>query len=378
MAACARVIDSGQYIQGPEVEAFEAAAAALCQVPFALGVSSGTDALLLALMALEIGAGDEVICPTYSFFATAGSIWRLGAKPVFVDVCPGCYTMQVEQVDARLSRRTRAIMPVHLFGQMAAMAPLRALAQVRGLGLVEDAAQALGASCDGTQAGSGSDVGCFSFFPSKNLGAFGDAGLVTTQSPELAARLRVLRVHGAAPKYHHALVGGNFRMDALQAALLRVKLPLLGASTAARQDHAAAYDRLFGAAPQVGQRTCTCAGAASPRSPDAAAIRLPPPPRGQHIYNQYVLEFTAGQGMRDHVRQSLIAAGIGCEVYYPVPLHRQACFASILAAQGPCPVADRAAASTLALPIYPELQTDEQARVVAAVCAATATGPSPA
>ena len=374
LEACARVIDSGHFILGPEVVALEAAMASLCDSRFAIGTSSGTDALLLALMAHDIGPGDEVICPTFSFFATAGSIWRLGARPAFVDVCPGCYNLQAAAAKAALTERTRAIMPVHLFGQLAAMPPILALARAHGLAVIEDAAQALGAHADGSMAGAHGDVGCFSFFPSKNLGGFGDAGLLTTQDPALAQRLRILRVHGGEPKYHHAEVGGNFRLDALQAALLGVKLPTLGPSSQQRTAHAARYGAAFMASGLATERHCTCTGASAEPEATMAPIALPPRSRGVATFNQYILQFASGEGMRNHVRRRLQAAQIGCEVYYPVPLHRQACFAS-LEVKGRFPVAEAAARGTLALPVFPELRHDEQDRIVDEVLRAVACGP---
>lgn len=372
-AAFARVLDSGVYILGPEVEAFERDVAAYCQVPHAVGTSSGTDALLLALMALDVGPGDDVLCPAYTFFATAGSIQRLGARPVFVDCCPGCYNMCPQGAAKARTPNTKAVLPVHLFGQTAAMAELLAMAEVHGLAVVEDAAQALGAAGDVGRAGSMGRAGCFSFFPSKNLGALGDAGLVTTHDAQLAARLRVLRVHGGAPKYYHSMIGGNFRLDALQAALLRAKLPYLDVSTQARAEHAALYTALFEASGRAATLPCTCAAGA--RRPSAGAhacpIGLPVAQQPRHTYNQYIVRI--GNGRRDHVRAALAAQGIATEIYYPVPMHLQPCFAHLGHRVGDFPQAEQAAHETLALPIFAQLRADEIARVagqVIALCAA--------
>jgi dTDP-4-amino-4,6-dideoxygalactose transaminase len=339
--AFARVLASGHYILGPEVDALERETAAYCGSKHAIGVSSGTDALLLALMALGIGPGDEVICPTYTFFASAGAIWRLGAKPVFVDSDPRTFNCDPADVARKLSPRTKAIMPVHLFGQCAEVAPLL----LHGLPLIEDAAQAIGAEADGHRAGTRGAFGCFSFFPSKNLGALGDAGLVTTDDDALAEKARILRTHGGKPKYHHAVVGANFRIDALQAALLRVKLPRLDGWTAARQANAARYDR--GLAGLVARQQLT--------TPFVTGTR--------HIWNQYVVRVAGGR--RDALRQFLGEHGVGTEIYYPVPMHLQKCFASLGHRQGDFPVAEAAAKDSLALPIFPELRADEIDHVVA-------------
>jgi dTDP-4-amino-4,6-dideoxygalactose transaminase len=346
--AFARVLGSGRYILGPEVEALEAQCAQLLGVKHALGVSSGTDALLLALMTLGIGAGDEVICPTYTFFATAGVVWRTGARPVFVDVLPCCYNLDPSGVAARVTPRTRAIIPVHLFGQCAHMDPILQLASSRGIAIVEDAAQAIGASTGGRRAGTMGRLGCFSFFPSKNVGALGDAGLLVTDDDALAAKARVLRTHGAEPKYHHALVGGNFRMDALQAALLRVKLTRLDASTARRQANARLYRQLFEA-----------------RGLDGTRLILPAECQETHVYHQYVVRVPDPPGRhgtgstRDGLRTLLAERRVGTEVYYPVPMHLQPCFSALGGRAGDLPQAEGAAVETLALPIFPELTHDE-------------------
>ena len=342
-----RVCTSQQFILGSEVDAFEREVAAAIGVPHAIGVSSGTDALLLSLMALGIGPGDEVITPTFSFFATAGSVARVGARPVFVDVDPGTLMLRAGDVAPLLTPRTRAIVPVHLYGLCADMAPLMALVRDAGIPVVEDAAQAIGATCDGRQAGAIGTTGCFSFFPSKNLGAFGDAGLVTTADEALAARLRRLRNHGAEERYYHREIGGNFRIDALQAAILRVKLPHLASWNAARQANAQRYEQLFAAA-------------------GLDQVRRPPVPAGRtHIYHQYVIRVPD----RDRLRAHLTARGIGTDIYYPVPFHRQECFAGLTPAGREFPHADRAAAEVLALPIFPELTPPQQEYVVESIAA---------
>jgi dTDP-4-amino-4,6-dideoxygalactose transaminase len=345
LAALTRVYDSQRFIMGPEVEGLERELADFIGVPIALGVSSGTDALLAALMALRIASGDEVITSTYSFFATAGAVARLGAKPVLVDIQPDTFNIDPDQAAAAITSRTRAIIPVHLFGQPADLHPIINAAIKSEVVVIEDAAQAIGATYDGHQVGSLGAYGCFSFFPSKNLGAFGDAGLVTTTSKELGRRIRLLRNHGMEPKYFHHVVGGNFRLDALQAAVLRVKLPHLEASTAARQHNAARYRALF-------------AGA------NLSDVRLPvEAPNRSHIYNQFVIRVPE----RDRLQAALTAAGIGTEVYYPVPFHLQPCFKNLAYAPGAFPHAEAAARESLALPIYGELTEAQQAEVVNAI-----------
>ncbi len=347
-AAVDAVLESQHFILGPVVERFETACARAIGVRHAIGVSSGTDALLVALMAEGIGPGDEVITSPYTFFASAGSIARLGARPVFVDIDPVTYCLRPDQVAARVNSRTKAIMPVHLYGQLADMVALRALAAERGLAIVEDAAQAIGAARDGRQAGGWGGYGCFSFFPSKNLGGAGDGGLVTTDDDERAGRLRILRMHGMEPKYYHRIVGGNFRLDALQAAVLLAKLPHLEAWTNRRQANAARYDRLFREA-----------GLAAPTGP----LGLPVAGAGRHVFNQYV--FRAPR--RDALMAFLKARQIGCEVYYPLALHMQACFASLGYREGDFPESERAARETLAIPVYPELSDEQASAVVDAI-----------
>jgi dTDP-4-amino-4,6-dideoxygalactose transaminase len=343
LAAIIRVCDSQRFIQGPEVAALERELAESLGVADAIGVSSGTDALLVAMMALGVGPGDEVITSTYSFFATAGCIARLGATPRLVDIDPETYNLAPAAVRAALSSRTRAIIPVHLYGLCADMDPLLSIAGEAGVPIIEDACQAIGAMYRGRQAGSMGTVGCFSFFPSKNLGAFGDGGLVTTGDPALAREIRRLRNHGSETKYYHQQIGGNFRLDALQAAVLRVKLPHLARWTAMRRDNAARYRRLFGEF-----------------LPDAGVV-LPTEPDGRsHIYNQFVVRVPR----RDDVRAFLTRRGIGTEVYYPLPFHLQECFVALGHHRGDFPVAEAAAESTLALPIYGELSAAQQQMVV--------------
>jgi dTDP-4-amino-4,6-dideoxygalactose transaminase len=346
LAAIARVCDSQRFIMGPEVEALERELAADLEVGDAVTVSSGTDAILAVLMALGLGPGDEVITSTYSFFATAGCITRVGATPVLVDIDPATYNLDAAAVRAALTPRTRAIMPVHLYGLCADMDPILEIAAQAGVPVVEDACQAIGATYKGQQAGSMGIAGCFSFFPSKNLGAFGDAGLVTTDDPRLAHEIRLLRNHGAEPKYVHKRIGANFRMDALQAAVLRVKLPHLPAWTAMRRHNAGRYQALFSAAGLLGD------------------VTLPVVPAGyDHIFHQYIVRVRN----RDQVRAFMADRGIGTEIYYPVPFHLQECFAGLGHAPGDFPVAEAAAASTLALPIYGELTAVQQESVVAAM-----------
>jgi dTDP-4-amino-4,6-dideoxygalactose transaminase len=346
LAAMTRVADSQRFIMGPEIDALEQELAAMLGIRHAITVSSGTDALLLALMALDITAGDEVITPTYSFFATAGCVSRLGGRPVLVDIDPVTFNIDVEQAIAAITPRTKAIMPVHLFGQSADLDPILDAAGRAGIAVVEDAAQAIGATYHARPLGGLGAFGCFSFFPSKNLGAFGDAGLVTTNDDTLADRARLLRTHGMRPKYYHHVVGANFRMDALQAAILRVKAPHLPAWTDARRANAATYRDLFGAADLDGR------------------VTLPVEVSGcRHIYNQFVIRTPE----RDALKRHLDAEGIGNEIYYPVPFHLQPCFADLGYAAGAFPHAERAAADSLAIPIYGELTRAQQERVVSAI-----------
>jgi dTDP-4-amino-4,6-dideoxygalactose transaminase len=348
LAAITRVCDSHRFIMGPEITALERELAALLGVRHAIAVTSGTDALLLALMALGIGAGDEVVTTTYSFFATAGEIVRVGARPVLVDIDPVTFNIDPDLVAAALTPRTKAILPVHLFGLSADLDPIMRAADRFGIPVVEDAAQAIGATYKSRRVGSVGAFGCFSFFPSKNLGAFGDAGLVTTHDDALAKRARLLRTHGMEPKYYHHLVGGNFRMDALQAAVLRVKAPHLADWTERRRANAERYRALFAAAGLDG------------------LVSLPvEPPDRRHIYNQFVVRTAE----RDAIKRHLDRQGIGNEIYYPVPFHEQPCFANLGYRRGQFPRAERAAADSLAIPIYGELTAEQQEMVVSAIAA---------
>jgi dTDP-4-amino-4,6-dideoxygalactose transaminase len=363
MPAIDQVCASQHFILGEHVRALEEEVARYCAASAGIGVSSGTDALLLALMALNIGAGDEVITSPFTFFATAGTIARAGARPVFCDIDPVTFNMSPAAVQSFIDDhcavqneglinratggRIRALMPVHLYGQSVDMDPLMAIARRHRLKVIEDAAQAIGTEYkNGVRAGTIGDVGCFSFFPSKNLGAFGDAGLCTTNDAELAESLRVLRVHGGKPKYFHAVIGGNFRIDELQAAVLRVKLKYLDGWTEGRQRNAAYYDAAFAGA-GLGARL---------RTPQAIAGY-------RHIFNQYVVRAQN----RDALRARLTERGIGSEIYYPVPLHLQKCFAYLNYRAGDFPESERAAEETLALPIYPELNEAQLAHVVATI-----------
>jgi len=342
----AEVIRSGQYILGPEVAAFEREVAAYIGVEHAIGVSSGTDALLVALMALGIGPGDEVITTPFTFFATAGCIARVGATPIFVDIRPDTFNIDVDQVAAAITERTRAILPVHLFGQACDMEGLLGVAKRHDLPIIEDAAQAIGTNSPIGAVGSLGAYGCFSFFPSKNLGGFGDSGLVTTQDSVLAEKARIMRAHGSNPKYYHRVIGGNFRIDALQAALLRVKLPELAAWTARRRENAARYDAAFSAFDR-----------------DERLLR-PPVRRFQgHIYNQYVIRTSR----RDELQAHLQSEGIATAVYYPVPLHRQDCFAHLGHREGSLPVSEQASGEVLALPIFAGLGESRQNRIIDSV-----------
>jgi dTDP-4-amino-4,6-dideoxygalactose transaminase len=362
-AAIARVCAGQHFILGPAVKELEAAVAAYSQCRFGVGVSSGTDALLLALMALGIGAGDGVITSPFTFFATAGTIARSGARPLFCDIDPVTFNLSAAAVEAFITKeceqrgsdlmhrgsgvRVRAVVPVHLYGQVTDMDPLTQSAHAYGLQVIEDAAQAIGAAdARGKRAGSFGAVGCLSFFPTKNLGAFGDAGMCVTNDAALAEHMEVLRVHGGKPKYYHRFIGGNFRIDELQAAVLNVKLPHLDGWTAGRQRNAAFYDAAFEGA-RLGE-----------------AVRTPHASLGvRHIYNQYVLRVRD----RDALRQHLGARGVGTEIYYPVPLHLQQCFAYLGGKAGDYLQAERAATETLALPIYPELTETQLQYVVDSV-----------
>jgi dTDP-4-amino-4,6-dideoxygalactose transaminase len=343
--ALARVLASGQVILGPEVEALENEIACYCGAGFAVGCSSGSDALLLALHALGVGPGDEVILPPFTFFATAGAVCRTGARPVFADIDPVTCNLDPLQVEDKITSRTRAILPVHLFGQCADMEALWPMAERHDLPIIEDAAQAIGADYQGKRTGTLGAIACFSFYPSKNLGAYGDAGMAVTSDPEWAARMACLRVHGMEPKYFHKSLGWNARLDALQAAVLRVKLPHLDRWIDARQQAAARYDALIGEF-------------------HLADFLAPPAiqPERRHVFNQYVVRVAPGQ--RDALVRHLRAQRIGCEIYYPVPLHLQQCLAYLGYQIGDFPVSEEACQCVLALPIYPELTIDQQHHVI--------------
>jgi dTDP-4-amino-4,6-dideoxygalactose transaminase len=347
-AAVRRVIESQMFVMGPEVAQLEAELAEYCGAAFGIGCASGSDALLLPLMAWEIGPGDEVITTPYSFFATASSIWRTGARPVFVDIEPDTYNIDPAQIEAAITPRTRAIIPVHLYGQTADIDPIDAIADRYGLFVLEDAAQAIGAAYHGRRAGGLGQVAAFSFYPSKNLGGFGDGGLMTTDDPTLNRKLARFRVHGMEPKYHHQEVGINSRLDALQAAVLRVKLRHLDSWTARRREAAGRYAALFRA-----------------EGLDQVVTLPVERPGHHHVYNQYVIRVPAP--VRDALRDDLTSRQIGTEVYYPIPLHLQNCFASLGHQPGDFPVAESAARETLALPMYPELTEEHQLHVVGSI-----------
>lgn len=344
-AAVMRVLRSGQVILGSEVTALEQECADYCGSAYAIGCGSGTDALLLALHGLEIGPGDEVILPTFTFFATAGSIHRCGATPVFVDIDPITYNLDPVEVERKITKRTRAIMPVHLYGQCADMTALWRIAEEHDLFLIEDAAQAIGAEYEGKRTGTLGAMGCFSFYPSKNLGTYGDAGLVTTNDPDWAARMKALRVHGMEPKYFHKYIGWNARIDAIQAAILRVKLPHLERWTAGRQAAAARYDALIEASDLHG-----------------FMHRPTVLPGRRHVFNQYIVRVPAAErdALINHLRQN----GVGCDIYYPMPLHLQECLSHLGYREGDFPVSETAARSVVALPMFPELTASQQERVI--------------
>jgi dTDP-4-amino-4,6-dideoxygalactose transaminase len=345
-----RVLASGQVINGPEVEGLEEEVARYCATGHGVGCASGTDALLLPLQALGIGAGDEVILPTFTFFATAGSVCRSGARPVFVDSDPLTYNLDPDQVEARVTARTRAIIPVHLFGQTADMAPLWRIAERHQLVIIEDAAQAIGAEYQGKRVGTLGGMACLSFYPSKNLGGCGDGGMVVTSDPDWAAHMKALRVHGMTVKYHHKYLGWNSRLDALQAAILRIKLKQLDAWTRARQAAARRYDQLLDEY-QLNHYL---------QRPVVTADR-------RHVFNQYVVRVADGQ--RDGLMRHLQRERIGCEIYYPVPLHLQESLAYLGHGAGDFPVAEAASHSVLALPMFPHLTMEQQRRVMES-CAA--------
>jgi dTDP-4-amino-4,6-dideoxygalactose transaminase len=343
-----RVFDSQQFVLGAEVQALEEEIARYSQTKSAIGCASGSDAVLLALMSCGVGAGDEVITTPFSFFATAGAVARLGARPVFVDIDERTFNLNPSLVDAALTERTKAIMPVHLYGQCAEMNPLIELSQSRGIPIIEDAAQAIGAEDHGRRAGSMGTIGCFSFYPSKNLGGAGDGGMLVTNDLDHGRRLHMLRVHGEETKYHHKLVGINSRLDSLQAAVLRVKLPHLDAWSTERQRKAQQYELMFvdvGLSEQI----------------EVPFVRS----NARHIFHQFVVRVRGGR--RDALREHLRECGVGTDVYYPVPLHLQECFSYLGYKEGDLPVGEKAAKETLALPVYPELTDEQQDYVVSKV-----------
>lgn len=354
MAALEQTFRSQAFILGPEVGKLEERVATYCQAKYGIGVTSGTDALLLALMAIGVGPGDEVITTPYSFFATAGAVARLGAKPVLVDIDPKTFNIDPARIAAVVTARSKAIIPVHLYGQCADMGPIMELAKRHDLGVIEDAAQAIGSEyLDGRRACSIGTIGCLSFFPSKNLGCLGDGGMAVTNDPDLAERMRVLRVHGSKPKYYHKLIGGNFRLDTIQAAVLNVKLNYLDQWTQRRQENANRYETLF-------QQS----GLAQKEK-----VRLPDPvyrdsgAKHYHIYNQFVLRVERRDDLMAHLKQK----GVGAEIYYPVPFHLQECFRYLGYKEGDFPESERAAKETVAIPIYPELTAAQQTEVAEAI-----------
>ena len=340
------VIESGYFILGPVVEELEQKIATYCEAKYAVGVSSGTDALLISLMAAGIKEDDEVITTPFTFFATAGSISRLGAKPVFVDIEPDTFNIDTKQIEENITRKTRAILPVHLYGQCVDMDPVLDLAQKNNLVVIEDAAQTIGSEYKGRRAGSMGDYGCFSFFPTKNLGGFGDGGMVTMNSEELYEQVKILRVHGSHPKYYHKMIGGNFRLDAIQAAVVLAKLKYLDKWTEKRRANAQTYNRLF---KEMGMTD---------------SLTLPVEIVPHHVYNQYIVRV---KNKRDELRSFLGENNISTEIYYPLPLHIQDCYSSLGYKKGDLPESEKAADETIALPIFPELTTDQLEYVVATI-----------
>jgi dTDP-4-amino-4,6-dideoxygalactose transaminase len=367
--ALIRVAESQHFILGEEVESLEQAFCKYLKCNYAMGVSSGTDALLVALMAIDTKPGDEIIVPSYSFFATAGVVSRLDAIPVFTDIDPVSFNIDPLEIRRKITRKTKAIIPVHLYGQSAAMDEIMEIAKYHKIRVIEDAAQAVGSQFkDTTPVGTIGDMGCYSFFPSKNLGGFGDGGLVVTNDEELAKKLKILRNHGAEPKYYHKIIGGNFRLDAIQAAVINVKLPFLNKWSEKRRRNAETYNRLF-----VQSRLSDGAGRISFDARNPVLIPKPVykpekgPPPGQvqllanyHIYNQYIIRVAK----RDELKQFLTDNNIGTEIYYPLPFHMQECFADLGYKVGDFPYAEEAANSSLALPIYPELGKEQIEYVV--------------
>ncbi len=380
-AAFQRVFRSSRFIMGPEVEKLESVIAEMCGAAHGIGVSSGTDALLLALMSLGIGPGDEVLCPTFTFFASGGSIARTGATPVWVDVCPVCFNIDLADAERKITSRSKAIMPVHLFGQAAEMDGCMALAEKHHLHVIEDAAQALGARYRGKYVGTFGEFGTFSFFPSKNLGGFGDGGMVLTNDDELANQARILRVHGGRPKYYHKFVGGNFRLDPLQAALLAVKLPHLHRYSVMRKANAEYYIEHLGAIPGVAQAdpaACCCPIEKASQDLTQKGVKVVLPvayDHCDHIWNQFTLrvinpasaaEPVAGAELtpRDQLKEHLIAQGVGCEIYYPLTLDRQECFTNNSHGGETISAAHQLSSEVLSIPIFPELTGPQKARVV--------------
>jgi len=349
-SAINEVFESQQFIMGPQIQSLEKTIAIYCNTPYAIGVASGSDALFLALMALEIGPGDEVIIPPFTFFATAGSVCRIGATPVFVDIDFQTYNIDPSKIEEKVTKKTKAIMPVHLFGQCADMDPILEIAKSKQIYVIEDAAQALGSEYQpttqpkGQRAGQMGDLGCFSFYPTKNLGAFGDAGMIVANDPPLAEKVRILRVHGSQPKYYHKWIGVNSRLDTMQAAILLVKFKYLEKWTEARQRLAKKYEELF-----------------KDILPVVDGFKLPVIQYGnRHIFNQYTIRVPK----RDQLKKFLADEGIGTDIYYPLPLHLQECFSFLKHRKGDFPISEKAAEETLALPIFPELTGDQQEWVV--------------
>lgn len=345
MAAIGEVIDSGRFLYGPDVTALENEIAELSQADHAIGCASGSDALLLALMALGIGAGDEVIVPSFTFFASVSCIERLGAKPVFVDILPDTFNIDHDAIEAAITPATKAIIPVHLFGQCAAIDKICQIGDKHGIAVIEDAAQAIAAAYHSRPAGSWGKIGCFSFYPTKNLGGMGDGGMLTTNDSKIADRLRLLSSHGMRPRYHHRALGINSRLDTFQAAVLRVKLKRLPEATVKRQKNANRYSELLQAESLHEHFTLPTLD-----------------PNAYHVWNQYSIRVP--EGRRDALREHLASNGVGSEVYYPIPMHQQECFAHVPVEKGSLPETERAAAEILNLPIFPELEESEQVRVV--------------
>jgi dTDP-4-amino-4,6-dideoxygalactose transaminase len=373
-AAFTRVLRSGQFIMGPEVEALESEIAGMVEAKHGIGCSSGTDAILLALMALNIGPGDEVLVPTFTFFATAGCVARTGATPVFVDACPVCFNIDTKKAAAKITTKTKAIIPVHLFGQSADMDAVMALASNHDLFVIEDGAQAIGAKYKGRPVGSIGHFGTYSFFPSKNLGGFGDGGFLVANDDALAERARILRTHGSKPKYYHKFVGGNFRLDPLQAALLRVKLRRYAEYTKNRQANAAYFTEKLIALPGVvaaDPAHCKCASSQDAwiAESDARLVLPVPYSHNDHIWNQYTLRVVGG-GKRDALRQHLTVNHVGTEVYYPLTMDQQDCFQYTSDfCRSDCETAHRLASEVISIPIYPELSRGQQDAVIAQIAA---------